>query len=193
MGPRITNVITLYRRFRGAKGLRPACLLKMAAKLMQSLTEDLVKVFSANDPLTIADGLFSKKLLTKEVYSRLRLEHRTDKDRSRDIVFHLNYQVDANPSDIYLIIEELLAKDLLSDRIQQILSKQIRCTHSYVFDTMLDGLRLFQCHNLEISVLMIHKDQAAYILLTLLSFRGSGQTGYKGLSLLCQENCHVQY
>ena len=97
----------------------------MARRILQSLTETLVQDISANDPLTIADGLHSKELLTTEVYSSLQGGNYSNKERARKIICQLLAKLESKPGSIREIVEDFKAKGLLqvSDMIEQKLSK----------------------------------------------------------------------
>ena len=94
-------------------------------RILQSVTETLVQVISANDPLAIADGLLSKGLLTTEVYASLQDGNYSNKERARKIICQLLAKLESEPGAIHKIIEEFKAKGLpqVSDVIKQKLSK----------------------------------------------------------------------
>ena len=95
------------------------------ASVLRPFTETLVQVISANDPLTIADGLLSKELLTTEVYAGLQDANNSNKERARKIICQLLAKLESEPDAIREIIEEFKAKGFhqLSDKIEQKLSK----------------------------------------------------------------------
>ena len=99
--------------------------LKTMARVLKPFTETIVQAISANDPLTIADGLMSKGLLTTEVYASLQDANYSNKERARKIICQLLAKLESEPEAIHDIIDEFHAKDLghLSDMIEQELSK----------------------------------------------------------------------
>ena len=96
----------------------------MASALRPS-TETLVQAISASDPLTIADGLLSKGLLTTEVYASLQDANYSNKKIARKIICQLHAKLESEPDAIHEIIKEFKAKGFhqLSDQIEQRLSK----------------------------------------------------------------------
>ena len=95
------------------------------ARVLRPFTETLVQVISANDPLTIADGLLSKGLLTTEVYAGLLNANYSKKMIAREIICQLLAKLESEPDAIHEIIKEFKAKDFghLTDKIEQKLSK----------------------------------------------------------------------